>query len=79
MIKKKKKRRKKKDVINFQQKEEKSSSSTEEGSEDIRLHTKKKLYDQVVPVEERRSKEDKDALRLSENSSIQAPKEKEEL
>ena len=72
-------KKKKKDVINFQQKEEKSSSSTEEGSEDIRLHTKKKLYDQVVPVEERRSKEDKDALRLSENSSIQAPKEKEEL
>ena len=58
---------------------EKGSRSTEEASEEIRLHSKKKLYDQAIPVEERRYKEDKDVLRLSENSSIQLPKEKEEL
>ena len=55
------------------------SSSTEEGSENIRLHSKKKLYDQAIPVEERRTREEKDVLRLSENSSVQIPKEKEEL
>ena len=58
---------------------EKGSKSTEEASEEIRLHSKKKLYDQAIPAEERRYKEDKDILRLSENSSIQLPKEKEEL
>ena len=55
------------------------SSSTEEGSENIRLHSKKKLYDQAISVEERRTREEKDVLRLSENSSVQIPKEKEEL
>ena len=56
-----------------------TSNSTEEYSENIRLHSKKKLYDQVIPVEERRVKEEKDVLRLSENSSYAIPKEKEEL
>ena len=37
------------------------------------------MYDQVIPVEERRAREEKDVLRLSENSSVQIPKEKEEL
>ena len=73
-----KEKKKKEDTIS-QQKQEKSSSSTEEGSEDIRLHSKKKLYDQAIPVEERRYKEEKDVLRLSENSSIQESKGKEEL
>jgi magnesium-transporting ATPase (P-type) len=73
-----KEKKKKEDIIS-QQKQEKSSSSTEEGSEDIRLHSKKKLYDQAIPVEERRYKEEKDVLRLSENSSIQESKGKEEL
>ena len=39
---------------------------------------KKKLYDQAIPAEERRNKEEKDILRLSENSSVAIPKEKEE-
>ena len=59
--------------------QDKYSNSTEESSDIIRLHSKKKLYDQVIPVEERRNKEDKDILRLSESSSIQIPKEKEDL
>ena len=59
--------------------QDKYSNSTEESSDIIRLHSKKKLYDQVIPVEERRNKEDKDILRLSESSSIQIPKEKEIL
>ena len=59
--------------------QDKYSNSTEESSDIIRLHSKKKLYDQVIPVEERRNKEDKDILRLSESSSIQIPKEKENL
>ena len=58
---------------------DKVSNSTEEGSEKIRLHSKKKLYDQAIPVEERRVKEEKDVLRLSENSSVVLPKEKEEF
>ena len=59
--------------------QDKYSNSTEESSDIIRLHSKKKLYDQVIPVEERRNKEDKDILRLSESSSIQIPNEKENL
>jgi len=59
--------------------QDKCSNSTEESSDIIRLHSKKKLYDQAIPVEERRNKEDKDILRLSESSSIQIPKEKEDL
>jgi magnesium-transporting ATPase (P-type) len=40
---------------------------------------KKKLYDQAVPIDVKRAKEEKDVLKLSENSSINLPKEKEEL
>lgn len=40
---------------------------------------KRKQYDQANPNEERRNKEDRDILKLSENSSVQVPKEKEEL
>ena len=54
---------------------DKGSSSTEEGSDIIRLNTTKKLYDQAILVEERRNKEDKDVLKISENS-IQIHKEK---
>ena len=39
----------------------------------------KKLYDQAIPIDVKRFKEEKDILRLSENSSVQIPKEKEEL
>ena len=42
-------------------------------------HKKRKQYDQANPNEERRNKEDRDILKLSENSSVQVPKEKEEL
>jgi magnesium-transporting ATPase (P-type) len=63
----------------YKEERDRGSSSTEEGSENIRLHSKKKMYDQVIPVEERRAREEKDVLRLSENSSVQIPKEKEEL
>ena len=38
-----------------------------------------KLYDTAIPIDVRRLKEDKDILKLSENSSVQLPKEKEEL
>ena len=40
---------------------------------------RKKLYDQAIPIDVKRVKEEKDVLKLSENSSIQLPKEKEEL
>lgn len=43
------------------------------------LIKKRKQYDQANPNEERRNKEDRDILKLSENSSVQVPKEKEEL
>ena len=49
-------KKKKKDVINFQQKEEKSSSSTEEGSEDIRLHTKKKYMIKLFQLRKEEAK-----------------------
>ena len=55
------------------------SSSTHTSSDNLRLHSKKKLYDQAIPAEERRNKEDKDILKISENSSILIQKEKEEF
>ena len=39
----------------------------------------KKLYDQAIPVDVKRFKESKDVLKLSENSSIQISKEKEDF
>ena len=39
----------------------------------------KKLYDQAIPIDVKRFKEEKDILRLSENSSVQIPKEKDEF
>ena len=55
-------------------------SSTDASSDNIneRVHKKRKQYDQANPNEERRNKEDRDILKLSENSSVQVPKEKEE-
>ena len=55
------------------------SDSTHDSSDNMRLHSKKKLYDQAIPPEDKRNKEDKDVLRLSENSSVQIQKEKEEF
>ena len=57
---------------------DKGSSSTEEGSDIIRLDSKQKLYDQVIPVDERRKKDIIDDLRISENS-IRIHKKKEEF
>ena len=57
---------------------DKNSNSTNDSSDNVRLHKKKKLYDQAIPAEERRYKEEKDILRLSENSSVVMQKEKEE-
>ena len=58
-----------------------AQDSTDASSENIneRAHKKRKQYDQANPNEERRNKEDRDILKLSENSSVQVPKEKEEL
>ena len=39
----------------------------------------KELYDQAIPIDVKRFKEEKDILRLSENSSVQIPKEKDEF
>ena len=59
----------------------KEKDSTDASSDNIneRVHKKRKQYDQANPNEERRNKEDRDILKLSENSSEQVPKEKDEL
>ena len=59
----------------------KEKDSTDASSDNIneRVHKKRKQYDQANPNEERRNKEDRDILKLSENSSEQVPKEKNEL
>ncbi len=58
-----------------------SNSSTDLDTDNIkkRTHKKRKQYDQPNPNEEKRVKEDRDILKLSENSSIEVPKEKENL
>jgi hypothetical protein len=62
---------------NLRKQNEPSDISSENTKE--RFHKKRKQYDQANPNEERRNKEDRDILKLSENSSVQVPKEKEEL
>ena len=59
----------------------KEKDSTDASLDNIneRVHKKRKQYDQANPNEERRNKEDRDILKLSENSSEQVPKEKDEL
>ena len=52
------------------------SSSTNPSSKHKKV---RKLYDTAIPIDVKRVKEEKDVLKLSENSSIQLPKEKEEL
>ena len=39
----------------------------------------RKLYDQAIPIDVKRFKEDKDILKISENSSVEISKEKEEF
>ena len=55
-------------------KQENTEHSTTESSGEP-----KKLYDQALPVEARREREERDILRLSENSSTFAKKENEEF
>jgi Ca2+ transporting ATPase len=59
--------------------EEKDPTDVSSDNINERVHKKRKQYDQANPNEERRNKEDRDILKLSENSSVQASKEKEEL
>ena len=59
-------------------KKKKSRKETEE-STDNSSSEPKKLYDQALPVETRRDREEKDILKLSENSSIAVKKESEEF
>ena len=51
-----------------------TENSTNESSDEP-----KKLYDQALPVEARREKEERDILKLSENSSTFIKKENEEF
>jgi Ca2+ transporting ATPase len=57
---------------------DKDSTDTSSDNINERVHKKRKQYDQANPNEERRNKEDRDILKLSENSSVDVPKQKEE-
>ena len=46
-----------------------SDSTIENSNINLRIHVKKKLYDQAIPKEEKRYKEPKDLFKLSEESS----------
>ena len=59
-------------------KKKKSKQDTED-STDNTSNEPKKLYDQALPVEARREREERDILKLSENSSVSVKKENEEL
>ena len=59
--------------------EEKDPTDVSSDNINERVHKKRKQYDQANPNEERRNKEDRDILKLSENSSVQVPKENEGL
>ena len=48
-----------------------SDSTIENSNINLRIHVKKKLYDQAIPKEEKRYKEPKDLFKLSEESSSQ--------
>ena len=57
----------------------KSNKATLESSTNESSNEPKKLYDQALPVEARREKEEKDILKLSENSSSSLKKEEEDF
>ena len=57
----------------------KSNKATLESSTNESSDEPKKLHDQALPVEPRREKEEKDILKLSENSSASLKKEEEDL
>ena len=57
----------------------KSNKATLESSTNESSNEPKKLYDQPLPVDPRREKEEKDILKLSENSSASLKKEEEDF
>ena len=57
----------------------KSNKATLESSTNESSDEPKKLHDQALPVEPKREKEEKDILKLSENSSASLKKEEEDL
>ena len=57
----------------------KSNKATLESSTNESSNEPKKLFDQALPVEPKREKEEKDILKLSENSSASLKKEEEDL
>jgi len=57
----------------------KSNKATLESSTNESSNEPKKLYDQALPVEPMREKEEKDILKLSENSSASLKKEEEDF
>ena len=57
----------------------KSNKATLESSTNESSNEPKKLFDQALPVEPRREKEEKDILKLSENSSASLKKEEEDF
>ena len=57
----------------------KSNKATLESSTNESSNEPKKLYDKALPVEPRREKEEKDILKLSENSSASLKKEEEDF
>ena len=52
--------------------------ATDESFLGVRVHKKRKLYDQAIANDEKRVREDKDVLKLSENSSLNIPRVKEQ-
>ena len=57
----------------------KSNKATLESSTNESSNEPKKLFDQALPVEPKREKEEKDILKLSENSSASLKKEEEDF
>ena len=67
------------DGIPLDEKEKQPSETDDSTNQTLKNKKTRKYYDTAIPVDTRRVKEEKDILKLSENSSIQIPKEKEEL
>ena len=63
------KKEKEKEKGKMKDKDAVSDSTIENSNINLRIHVKKKLYDQAIPKEEKRSKESKDLFKLSEESS----------
>ena len=62
---------KEKEIVKMKDKDAISESTIENSNINLRIHVKKKLYDQAIPKEEKRYKEPKDLFKLSEESSAQ--------